>query len=339
MKNSKFLKLCVWGGVAILVGSAAIIRARAQNRHDPFFDFGDRGEIIHVLPTPAAIHNPRDMQPTDAPVVNGTAVYPSSYGSGSLNDHGGPEISSASFRAIYWNGNVADSGATSLGYSSISSQIDNFISRFSGTATQNWSDSATDDYTIIQQYGSSDPISSLLPNQGSHVDNRATQSSISDSKIQQYLAGLFANGSELADPTVLYGLYFPKGMKISLQGGVSCSSFCGYHSHFTYNGQLIKYAAFPYTDCRACSVTGKTVADILTIVTSHEIREAVSDSLGSAWYDAAGYEADDKCAWHNLYQMTNGGFWVQPEYSNGGTRTASGFTATYPGPGCVVPNR
>ena len=143
----------------------------------------------------------------------------------------------------------------------------------------------------------------------------------------------------LADPTVLYGLYFPKGMKISLQGGVSCSSFCGYHSHFTYNGQLIKYAAFPYTDCRACSVTGKTVADILTIVTSHEIREAVSDSLGSAWYDAAGYEADDKCAWHNLYQMTNGGFWVQPEYSNGGTVSRSGFTATYPGPGCVVPNR
>jgi hypothetical protein len=51
-----------------------------------------------------------------------------------------------------------------------------------------------------------------------------------------------------------------------------------------------------------------------------------------------GYEADDKCAWHNLYPMTNGGFWVQPEYSNGGTTVNSGFEATYPGPGCVVPN-
>jgi hypothetical protein len=81
---------------------------------------------------------------------------------------------------------------------------------------------------------------------------------------------------------------------------------------------------------------------MLTIVSSHEIREAVTDpgdNNANGWYDAAGYEGDDKCVWHNLYQMTRGGFWVQPEYSNGGSVTASGFTATYPGPGCVVPNR
>jgi len=89
-------------------------------------------------------------------------------------------------------------------------------------------------------------------------------------------------------------------------------------------------------------LSGLSVADMLTIVTSHEIREAVTDPDLNAWYDAAGYEADDKCAWHNLYKTQNGGFWVQPEFSNGGTRTASGFTATYPqlsaGKGaCVVP--
>ncbi len=81
---------------------------------------------------------------------------------------------------------------------------------------------------------------------------------------------------------------------------------------------------------------------MLTIVTSHEIREAVTDPDLDAWYDAAGYEADDKCAWHNLYQIhgiSRSGFWVQPEYSNGGTVTRSGFTATYPASGCVVPNR
>ena len=62
-----------------------------------------------------------------------------------------------------------------------------------------------------------------------------------------------------------------------------------------------------------------------------EIREAVTDPDLSTWYDASGYEADDKCAWHNLYRTTNGGFVVQPEYSNGG--------GAYPGPGCVVPNQ
>jgi hypothetical protein len=70
-------------------------------------------------------------------------------------------------------------------------------------------------------------------------------------------------------------------------------------------------------------VPGKAVADILTIVTSHEIREAVTDPDLNAWYDSSGYEADDKCAWHNLYQTANG-FWVQPEFSNKDN-------------GCVVP--
>ena len=76
---------------------------------------------------------------------------------------------------------------------------------------------------------------------------------------------------------------------------------------------------------------------MLTVVTSHEVREAVTDPRANAWFDRSGYEADDKCAWHNLYKMTDGGYLVQPEYSNGGTVTRSGFTATYPGPGCIVP--
>jgi hypothetical protein len=60
-------------------------------------------------------------------------------------------------------------------------------------------------------------------------------------------------------------------------------------------------------DYRACSVSGKAVADVLTIVTSHEIREALTDADLNARYDAA----------------------VQPEYSNG--------LAGKPDPGCVVP--
>jgi hypothetical protein len=134
------------------------------------------------------------------------------------------------------------------------------------------------------------------------------------------------------DENTVFGMYFPSGMKITSQGGSSCSSFCGYHGHFSYNGIDIKYAVFPYTDCRACSMPGKQVIDILTIVTSHEIREAVTDPDLNSWFDSSGYEADDKCAWHNLYQ-TGSGFWVQPEFSNGNG------ASPYPGPGCVVPNQ
>lgn len=83
---------------------------------------------------------------------------------------------------------------------------------------------------------------------------------------------------------------------------------------------------------------------MLTMFIGHETRESVTDPAtnGSyAWYDACGYEADDKCAWSNLYRMTNGSFLVQPEYSNGRTVTLPGSSGstTFPGPGCIVPNQ
>ncbi len=325
----------------VLVSLGGVAYAQApDSRVNPFILRSDTGEIIHILPPPASIRSPWDTQPTDAPPSQGTAVYPPSYGCSNLTDHGGFEMSSAGFKAIYWNSSVANSTATSLGYATIKDQINGFVNAFPDNA--NWDNSATDDYTIVQQYGSRSPIANSLANLGAFVDAKATQSTTTDSKIQSYLASLFNGGKLQPSNTVVFGVYFPSGMKIVAGGGASCSNFCGYHSHFTYGSYQIKYAVFPYLNCSACSLSGKKVADMLTIVTSHEIREAVTDPGDNgvwAWYDACGYEADDKCAWHNLYQTTTGSFWVQPEYSNGGTVTASGFTAAYPGPGCVVPNK
>ncbi len=323
-------------GVAVIVAGAMIVGHAGQ---DPFFDTSDTGQRVHVLPTPAAVHRANDPVPVFAPVTGKTAVYPPSYGSGNLINHGGNEIGSAAFQAIYWNKYVSDSTATSLNYATIKAEIDAFIASFpDGT---NWDNSATDDYTVIQQYGSTTSIAPTLTKYNYFVDTQPTQKNISDSKIQSYLTNLFNNGTGgiTPSPNVIYGIYFPPGMKIMMSGGSSCSTFCGYHNHFSYGtaGIQIKYAVFPYLSCTACKISSLSVADMLTIVSSHEIREAVTDADGSAWYDNARYEADDKCAWHNLYQMNNGGFWVQPEYSNGGTVAASGFTASYPGAGCVVP--
>ena len=316
--------------LAVLLGGCCIAAfAQAQN---PFVDRSDTGETIRVLPTPASIHSPVDTQPTNAPPHQGTAVYAASYGSGNLIDHGGLEIPNASFQPIYYNGTVANSAGTQ-GQSSLQSQIATFVSDFSSTT--NYSVSVSDDYTIVQQYSSHATIASTISVLPDLVDSKSAASKYSDSQIRSYLTSLFQAGKLAPNSSTLYGIYFPDGMKICLQGGCSCTSFCGYHSAYTYGSTQIKYAVFPYPGCTGCSLSGKGPADMLTIVSSHEIREAVTDpgDFGkNAWYDAAGYEADDKCAWHNLYQMTKGGFWVQPEYSNGNS-------GNYPGPGCVVPNR
>jgi hypothetical protein len=331
---------------ATLVGSRSLL---GQSGHThPFVDHSDTGDTVHVLPLPASVRSPFDTQPTIAPARPGLSVYAANYGSGNLLNHGGNQISSAGFFAIYWNGSVAKaggSGVTSLGYANIQAQISAFAAAFSDGADYTQGDRAAD-YTIVQQYGVTNPISSAplapaLGGLGYYVDAQPTRSSISDSKIRDYLTELFQTGTVPVSANVVYGVYFPSGMKVTLQGGTSCNSFCGYHGRFTYNGEDIKYASFPYTNCRGCLLAGFAVADMLTIVTSHEVREAVTDPDLDAWFDAAGYEADDKCAWHNLYQTANGGFWVQPEFSNGGTITASGFTQTYPQlsagvGGCVV---
>jgi hypothetical protein len=317
-------------GFAVASLLAASQSIQGQKGGNPFVDHSDTGETVHVLPAPAAIHAAHDTQPTDAPPSRGLHVYAASYGSGNLTNHGGHQIPFAGYFPIYWNSSVANSPGTA-GYATLRSTIQAFATNFADGQPYTQTDNAAD-YTIIQQYGVRDTISPTLAWAGDYVDVKATQSTISDSKIQSYLASLFTAGSVTADPNTIFAVYFPSGMKITLQGGTSCSAFCGYHGHFTYNGKDIKYAVYPYTNCRACSLTGKTVADMLTIVSSHEIREAVTDPDLNAWYDAAGYEADDKCAWHNLYKTTRGGFWVQPEYSNGGN-------STYPGPGCVVPNQ
>jgi hypothetical protein len=316
-----FACVCVF-----VAGSLKMVMGQGHGQSDdPFIDHGDRGEIIRVLPPHANIRAQHDTQPVYAPPSAQAQVYPASYGSGNLSNHGGPQISSASFVAIYWNGQVANSRQTSLGYGTVAGQIAAFLTNFSGA---NYSDSPYDDYTVIQQYGIHDVISPSLPSGVTLQDTQASKSVIKDRDIQSYLSGLFTSGRLSANASALYGVYFPPGMNVSLQG-MSCSSFCGYHSYFNFRGMNIKYAVFPYLDCPACSLAGRSVADMLTIVTSHEIREAVTDPLLNAWYDRSGYEADDKCAWHNLYQMNGGGFWVQPEFSNGG--------GAFPGPGCVVP--
>jgi len=334
--------------IAVAVGavsaSGALLGEEGGNR---FLHHGDRGETIHVLPPAAAVRTAHDPDPLFAPPASGATVYRASYGSRRLLDHGGLEMSNAGFWAVYWNsaiaGSSATSNSTSTHYADLQSQMSAFIASFADNKNYSSADKRAD-YTIIQQYGTHAPIANSLASFGAFVDTQhdgqTTPSSISDTGLQSYLASLFNSGVLTPSSNIIYGMYLPDGLTVTMGADASCSTFCGYHSVFSYGGLQIKYAVFPFLNCAACSLSGLTVGDMLTIVTSHEIREAVTDpgDFGQyAWYDASGYEADDKCAWHNLYQMSNGRFWVQPEFSNGGTVTASGFRATYPGSGCIVP--
>ena len=84
-----------------------------------------------------------------------------------------------------------------------------------------------------------------------------------------------------------------------------CSSFCAYHTSFSYSGTRIKtgFIGNPercITHCAANRVTSPNDnlgADGMANTIAHEFEEAVTDPSGGGWFDSRGQENADKCAW------------------------------------------
>ena len=56
------------------------------------------------------------------------------------------------------------------------------------------------------------------------MDHQPTNSRITDSSIQGYLASLFNAGRVPPNENTVYGTYFPPGMRVTLQHGSSCAA-------------------------------------------------------------------------------------------------------------------
>jgi len=137
--------------------------------------------------------------------------------------------------------------------------------------------------------------------------------SVADSDIQNMLNTAIANNS-LPQPTsnTLYFVYLPSGVTVTAGGSSSCQTFCGYHD--AINGQIF-YAVMPYPDCAGCtSNSNLSVFNALTVTSSHELCEAVTDPVpGQGWYDQNNGEIGDICAWQTKQV---GNYTVQLEWSN-----------------------
>jgi hypothetical protein len=135
---------------------------------------------------------------------------------------------------------------------------------------------------------------------------------IADSDIQTLIQQEITNDSAVPQPTAntLYFVFLPPGVTVTVDGGASCTTLCGYHSDI--NGKIF-YAVMPYPDCTGCA-REHTVAEALTVASSHELCEAITDPVpGSGWYDDANGEIGDICAWKTKML---GSFMVQLEWSN-----------------------
>jgi hypothetical protein len=162
----------------------------------------------------------------------------------------------------------------------------------------------------------------------------------SDADMLALLEQGFATGRLVYDAGTVYAV-FTAG-SVNLGGGFG-SQYCAYHSwgSVTVAGRSVTvlYAAMPYDWYRAdvCSSGAAPAngaydpaADAEVSTLAHELEEAATDALGSAWYDRNGYENADKCAWTYgaTYQTAAGGvanmrvggydFLVQRNWANAG---------------------
>ena len=102
----------------------------------------------------------------------------------------------------------------------------------------------------------------------------------------------------------------PNGVYLVLTASdVSVTDFmtnlCAYHYFYDIPQTTIKYAFIgdASSNLASCapqvsnSPNGNPAADAMVSVIAHEFVEAVSDPMGLTWYDQAGFENADKCAW------------------------------------------
>ena len=293
------------------VASVALAGGAPPTRH---------GQILgEVLADPGASHN-----------ASGAL------GAGNLKYHGGPVEHTNKVYAIYW----VPSGYT------VSGDYESLINRFFTDVAADNGKTSNVYYSDTQYYDGSGNISYSSSFAGSYVDTNAFPASgcsdtvsqttvcLSDSQIQAEVSRDAAANGWATNLNTEFFMFTAKNVGSCFDSShCAFSYYCAYHSSFGSGSSSTLYANMPYADtvpanCDAGQHPNGSDADATLNVTSHEHNETITDELGNAWYDSAGYENGDKCAWkfgtqlgstaYGQYnQLINGHpYELQEEYSN-----------------------
>ena len=240
-------------------------------------------------------------------------------GRGNLIDHGGSVLSEVHIYPIFW-------GATTTGFSNeYKSSITNFFTAIQCGAGTPTPSCAGHSGAVKEYFRAKSTISPIIKYVTSYSDatNPPSSSPSTASIVAETAKVVKANGGTL-DPLGLY-LVFTNNYP-------SRVNYCAWHSAGSYRAistaaaSWFTVAYMPYVGtsagCNSASIPGyklKTsqAVDSVINVTTHELYEVMTDPLLNnryAWYDIAGYENGDKCAWN--YGSTINGYRVQSEYRN-----------------------
>ena len=269
----------------------------------------------------------------------GAASLGAVLGNGNLTYHGGPVMHSNTVYAIFWQ--PAGTSVSSAYKSIITGYLQN-VANASGLATNVYSTSSQ--YTdgsgaaaYATTYGGAVTATDPLPNGCSYSGATTCVSrAAEEAEISQVAA---AQGWQFS-PTTMFMIFLPQNVaQCASSGNCAYTQYCAYHTAYqdAGSGNVVQYANIPYPEFSGVpSFTcdsgihpnNDAAGDAAVNLISHEHLETITDPLLDAWYDAAGYENGDKCAWNfgNSIGQTSysgyneaigsGTYYLQQEYDN-----------------------
>jgi hypothetical protein len=253
-------------------------------------------------------------------------------GSGDLINHGGPVMTTNKTYAIYW---VPSGSSMPTGYQSTIDQYFTDVAHDSGMSSNVYaSDTQYSSIQYSSTFGASVIDTNAFPTSGNCPIYSDVTVCLTDAQLIAEIDNVTTAHGWLRNGTNMFFIFTPVGVGSCFDSsGSSCAytSFCAYHGHTASNAI---YANQPYAKHSGCDEGqypngSSTGADPTINVVSHEHNEAITDPQLNAWYDAAGYENGDKCAWDfgtvsglngSEYNQTINGhhYFLQREYSNDG---------------------
>jgi hypothetical protein len=249
---------------------------------------------------------------------------PNKGGSPNMTFHGGPVLPASKSLAIFWGSSwntasFADDKITGL---------DSFFGGFGGSTFAG---------TNTEYAGTNGQVTTAMSYLGHTIDASAPPSRALSTSQAVAEACKISNNSP--DPSAVYFIYTSTGA-----GHVN---YCAWHSWGNCsNGAPVQVAYMPNIDGIAGCDPGENLTHsqglaALANVTAHELSEAITDPRGNAWYDNAGAENADKCAWVFPSDVTLGRTtWrVQGNWSNARYTAGTGYANLDGQKGCINGNQ
>jgi hypothetical protein len=245
--------------------------------------------------------------------------------------HGGKIMPTVVSKAIFWGPSWANS-------SFVGDKISGLDAWYSGHNSSNYA-KTVGEYTDTVN-GGHHVNSTTLIHQGHVIDTSTASGGNRTSTILAAVCKQISLGNITPDPQG--NGYYPVYSDVKR----GSAGYCAWHSAGTCGGIAVQFAFFFNLDGDAGCDPADTQTGhsqglaALANVTAHELEEARSDPASpGAWYDSAGSENGDKCAWtFNVPYVSfpDGNRWkVQGEWSNAAYTAGTGYANASGQKGCL----